>query len=40
MRNNNSKSLVVTNALLEESKKQNKKLKNYINKRDKLKLEN
>ena len=39
MRNNNSKSLVVTNALLEESKKQNKKLKNYINKRDKLKLD-
>ena len=32
-------SLVVTNALLEESKKQNKKLKNYINKRDKLKLD-
>ena len=39
IRNNNSKSLVITNTLLEESKKQNKKLKNYINKRDALKRE-
>ena len=39
MRNTNSKSLVITNTLLEESRKQNKKLKAYINKRDKLKVE-
>ena len=37
IRNNNSKSLVLTNALLEETRKQNKKLKAYINKRDNLK---
>ena len=39
MRNTNSKSLAITNTLLEESRKQNKKLKAYINKRDKLKAE-
>ena len=39
MRNINSKSLAMTNSLLEESRKQNKKLKTYINKRDKLKVE-
>ena len=36
-KSNNTNSLVITNALLEESKKQNKKLKAYINKRDTLK---
>ena len=39
VRNINSKSLAITNSLLEESKKQNKKLKAYISKRDKLKAE-
>ena len=37
IRNNNTKSLETTNNLLEETKKQNKKLKSYITKRDKLK---
>ena len=37
IRNNNSKSLVLTNTLLEETRKQNKKLKAYISKRDNLK---
>ena len=37
VRNINSKSLALTNSLLEESRKQNKKLKAYITKRDKLK---
>ena len=35
----NSNSLLNTNLLLEETKKQNKKLKTYISKRDKLKIE-
>ena len=39
MRNTSNNSLVITNSLLEESRKQNKKLKAYINKRDKLKAE-
>ena len=39
IRNNNTKSLDTTNTLLEETKKQNKKLKNYIIKRDKLKVD-
>ena len=39
IRNNNTKSLETTNNLLEETKKQNKKLKAYISKKDKLKAE-
>ena len=39
MGNINSNSLLNTNLLLEETKKQNKKLKTYISKRDKLKIE-
>ena len=37
MRNINGKSLAITNSLLEETRKQNRKLKAYISKRDKLK---
>ena len=39
IRNNNTKSLETTNNLMEETKKQNKKLKSFINKRDKIKTE-
>ena len=39
IRNNNTKSLETTNNLLEETRKQNKKLKSYISKREKLKSE-
>ena len=39
IRNNNTKSLETTNNLMEETKKQNKKLKSFINKRDKIKNE-
>ena len=39
IRNNNTKSLETTNNLIEETKKQSKKLKNYTSKRDKLKNE-
>ena len=39
IRNNNTSSLDITNNLLEETKKQNKKLRAYITKKDKLKAE-
>ena len=39
IRNNNTSSLDTTNNLLEETKKQNKKLRSYITKKEKLKTE-